>query len=73
VLKQYVDSFTNLYSIGRPGRFKYNNQDHSLEMGIMAARSIVHRQRLDFDSVMSNAEYLEAGAAPERSQEKSSQ
>ncbi|MBI1833785.1 MAG: NAD(P)-binding protein [Candidatus Andersenbacteria bacterium] len=63
-IKKYVDSFSNLYSIGRPGRFKYNNQDHSLEMGIMAATGIINHTAVDFDAVMSGKEYMESGAAP---------
>lgn len=64
IIKEYLDSFSNLLSIGRPGRFKYNNQDHSLEMGIMAARSIVENKKVDFDSVGSESEYFEAGYTP---------
>jgi protoporphyrinogen oxidase len=33
----FVDSFANLISTGRQGRFKYNNMDHSMEMGLAAA------------------------------------
>jgi protoporphyrinogen oxidase len=38
-LRKKVDEITNLYSIGRAGMYKYNNQDHSLLSGILAARN----------------------------------
>lgn len=67
VLKTYLDGFENLYYIGRPGRFKYTNQDHSLEMGIMAAKSIIDGKRRDLEAVGSEKAYFEAGALPSKS------
>lgn len=61
VVKEYLDSFKNLYYIGRPGRFKYNNQDHSLEMGIEAAKGIVQNIPVDLDSIGEENEYFEKG------------
>ena len=61
VIKNYLDRFENLYYIGRPGRFRYNNQDHSLEMGIMAAKSILDGVRYDFDTIGTEKEYFEKG------------
>jgi len=37
----FVDSFENLTSTGRQGRFKYNNMDHSMEMGLAAAKKLL--------------------------------
>jgi protoporphyrinogen oxidase len=62
-VKEYLDSFSNMYAIGRPGRFRYNNQDHSLEMGILAARSIIEGFRHDIESVGIENEYYENGKA----------
>lgn len=62
VIKGYLDLFENLIYIGRPGRFKYTNQDHSLEMGILAARSILEGRRLDVEDVGSEKEYFESGS-----------
>ena len=56
-----MDRFENLYYIGRPGRFRYNNQDHSLEMGILAAKSIIDGKKYDIEEVGSEAEYYEKG------------
>lgn len=61
ILKNYLDKFSNLLYIGRPGRFKYTNQDHSLEMGILAARSIIESRRLDIEDVGAEKEYFEKG------------
>jgi len=64
VVKEYLDGFENLYYIGRPGRFKYNNQDHSLEMGILAARSIIEGSRYNIEDIASGSEYFEKGYVP---------
>lgn len=61
LIKKYLDSFKNLYYIGRPGRFRYNNQDHSLEMGILAAKSIIDGVRYDIESVGEEKDYQEKG------------
>jgi len=60
----WLDSFENFYAIGRPGRFCYTNQDHSLEMGILAAHSILEGKRYDIDSVGGGKEYFEQGYVP---------
>jgi protoporphyrinogen oxidase len=61
VVKAYLDSFSNLLYIGRPGRFRYNNQDHSLEMGMLAAKSVVEGKKYDIEKVGDEAEYYESG------------
>ncbi|MCC2630519.1 MAG: adrenodoxin reductase [Candidatus Paceibacter sp.] len=61
-IKKYLDNFTNLYYIGRPGRFRYNNQDHSLEMGMLAARSIIEGKRYNIEKVGDEKEYYESGS-----------
>jgi protoporphyrinogen oxidase len=37
----FIDAFANLISTGRQGRFKYNNMDHSMEMGLAAAATLL--------------------------------
>jgi protoporphyrinogen oxidase len=61
IIKAYLDTLENLYYIGRPGRFKYNNQDHSLEMGIAAAKGILAHARPNFDHIGAESEYFEEG------------
>ena len=59
VTKNYLDQFENLQYIGRPGRFRYNNQDHSLEMGFLAAQSVIDNKKYDIESVGAELEYYE--------------
>jgi protoporphyrinogen oxidase len=66
IIKSYLDSFINLYYIGRPGRFRYNNQDHSLEMGMLAAKSIIDDKVYDIESVGEEKEYYEKGFIPNK-------
>ena len=60
-----MDTFENFHAIGRPGRFRYTNQDHSLEMGILAAKNVLAGRRIhDIDAVGSDSEYFEKGYVP---------
>lgn len=63
---KYLQTIDNLWPIGRYGSFKYNNQDHSILMGLLVADNICHGQshnlwdvNTDYDS------YQEAAVAPE--------
>ncbi len=58
-IKAYLQSFENLQLIGRYGAFKYNNQDHSLLMGILAAENIMTPNKHDLWAVNSDSEYVE--------------
>jgi protoporphyrinogen oxidase len=40
-IRNYVDTFTNLQTVGRNGMHRYNNQDHSMLAGLLAARNLV--------------------------------
>jgi protoporphyrinogen oxidase len=51
----FLRSYDNLWPIGRYGSFKYNNQDHSMLMGLLAAENIVLRRGHDLWSV--NTDY----------------
>ena len=62
IVKDYLARFENLYLAGRAGCFRYNNQDHALEMGILAARSIIDKKRYNIDRVGMAPEYLEQGS-----------
>lgn len=61
MVKDYLNGFKNLFYIGRPGRFTYTNQDHSLEMGIVTAKSIVEKKRYDLERIGAEKEYFEKG------------
>jgi protoporphyrinogen oxidase len=40
-LLAYLEQFENLLTTGRQGLFKYNNSDHSIEMGLSSAAEII--------------------------------
>jgi protoporphyrinogen oxidase len=58
ILKQFVYSFENLEIIGRYGTFRYNNADHSVETGLLAAKNILGEQH-DIELVNADKEYHE--------------
>lgn len=41
-VQEHLDSIENLHVIGRYGAYKYNNQDHSIFMGLLAAENILN-------------------------------
>jgi hypothetical protein len=41
IIQAYVDTIEGLQVIGRGGMFRYNNQDHALLSGLLAARNIL--------------------------------
>jgi len=60
-VKNYLNQFKNLQCVGRAGSFRYNNQDHALEMGILAARGIIEGEKYNIENVGSEQEYFERG------------
>jgi protoporphyrinogen oxidase len=58
-LKACLRSFANLQIVGRGGTFRYNNTDHAIETGLLAARNILGEGSADPDRVNSADEYLE--------------
>lgn len=40
-IKDYINSLDNLYCVGRNGQHKYNNMDHSILSGLIAAQTII--------------------------------
>ena len=55
----YLKEFKNLYPIGRYGSFKYNNQDHSILMGILIARQIETDRDQNLWSINTDSDYQE--------------
>jgi protoporphyrinogen oxidase len=41
VIKSYLGTITNLQTVGRNGLHRYNNQDHSMLTGLLAARNLL--------------------------------
>jgi protoporphyrinogen oxidase len=58
VIREWLSQFLNLYCIGRYGQFRYNNMDHSMMTGILAARRMLGADA-DPWSVNAEGEYLE--------------
>ncbi|MGB8691264.1 MAG: amine oxidase, partial [Microcoleus sp.] len=58
-IQTYIKQFENLQVVGRYGAFKYNNQDHSLLMGILAAQNVLNPGKHDLWEVNSDSEYFE--------------
>ena len=57
-IKEYIDQLENLQIIGRYGTFRYNNTDHSIETGLLAAKNILGEHH-DLDLVNADDEYHE--------------
>lgn len=50
IVLDYLSKIENLYTIGRPGLFFYNNTDHSIQMGLELAKHIdQHKTRADWN------------------------
>jgi len=65
-IRNWLDGFENLLPIGRSGMFKYNNQDHAMATGMLAARTVLGLGRFDPWRVNIDASYHEDGISPER-------
>jgi protoporphyrinogen oxidase len=63
-LKAFVDEIDNLQIIGRYGTFRYNNTDHAIETGLLAAKNILGESH-DLDLVNADDEYHEIKRVPE--------
>jgi protoporphyrinogen oxidase len=61
----FLKSCRNLWPIGRYGSFKYNNQDHSILMGLLAAENIAGGAQHDLWALNSDSEYQEDSSITE--------
>jgi protoporphyrinogen oxidase len=60
IVEDYLRGYKNLQIIGRYGAFKYNNQDHSILMGILAAENVTDGTSHDLWDINSDYEYQES-------------
>jgi protoporphyrinogen oxidase len=67
-VEAYLRTIKNLVPIGRYGAFKYNNQDHSILMGYLAAQNIAQNTNhdlweinTDYDSYQEESSITETG------------
>ena len=63
IVQDYLDSIEGLHPIGRYGSFKYNNQDHSILMGLLAADSISSGSRINLWNVNTESTYQESASS----------
>jgi protoporphyrinogen oxidase len=60
LVEDFLRDYKHLQIIGRYGAFKYNNQDHSILMGLMAAENIMDNAKHDLWNINSDYEYQES-------------
>jgi len=58
-LQHAAETISGIHFIGRNGSFKYNNQDHSILMGLLVAENIVHGTHHDLWSINTDYDYQE--------------
>jgi protoporphyrinogen oxidase len=59
VIRGFLAGLDNLQTVGRNGLHRYNNQDHAMLTGMLAARNLVLGQRHDLWSVNTERDYHE--------------
>ena len=57
-IQDFLGQFSGLHIVGRTGTFRYNNADHSIEMGLLLARRILGYD-VDHMKVNTEQEYHE--------------
>ncbi|MCF6290799.1 MAG: FAD-dependent oxidoreductase [Desulfobacterales bacterium] len=65
VIRQYLAGFANLQTVGRNGTHRYNNMDHSMQSGLLAAENLEGAGH-DLWVVDEDDEYLEQEQRPDR-------
>ena len=65
-VEEYLPKIAGITAIGRYGVFKYNNQDHSTAMGILAPSNMLEKRNINLWSINTDYEdYQEAGIITE--------
>ena len=64
-IQSFIDKFKKLQLIGRYGSFKYNNQDHSILMGILAAENIIDEAGNNIWEINTDYKYHESSTISE--------
>ena len=65
-LREFVAEFDNLQTIGRNGLHRYNNQDHAMITGFIAAGNIINGSNNDVWAVNEDRQYQEELTRAER-------
>jgi len=58
LIKTFLEQFEGLYMVGRGGTFRYNNADHSIEMGLLLGQKL-NGHDVNYDGINMNQEYHE--------------
>jgi protoporphyrinogen oxidase len=59
IIREFLGRLENFQTIGRNGLHRYNNQDHAMMTGLLAARNLALGERNDIWSVNTEPEYHE--------------
>ena len=65
IVQDFVRGIKGLQAIGRYGAFKYNNQDHSILMGILAAENVVSSAQHDLWQINTDYDTYQESAITE--------
>jgi protoporphyrinogen oxidase len=67
-ISAYLDRYDGLQVIGRYGAFKYNNQDHSILMGLLAGRQVLEGENVNVNlwDVNADQDYQELSMQSKR-------
>jgi protoporphyrinogen oxidase len=60
-VRRFLEQLPNLQLVGRNGMHRYNNQDHSMLTGMLAARNILGFGKFDLWQVNADTDYHEDG------------
>ena len=63
IVKAFLNQHDGLHMVGRGGTFRYNNADHSIEMGLLLGRRLLGEE-IDYESVNTEQEYHEEIRSP---------
>jgi len=58
VIREYLETIDNLQTVGRNGMHRYNNMDHSMHTGMLAAKNVLG-SKFNIWQVNEDGEYLE--------------
>ena len=58
IVQNHLQKYEGIHTVGRGGTFRYNNADHSIEMGLLLGRRLLG-EKLDHMTVNTEAEYHE--------------
>ncbi|MDA9233589.1 hypothetical protein N9O78_03345, partial [Flavobacteriaceae bacterium] len=64
-IQKFIDNINGLQLIGRYGSFKYNNQDHSILMGMLSAENILEGKNNNLWDINTDYKYHESSTISE--------